>query len=213
MILGRWLVVRGTILGSVVVVLVGLLITSSASFPPPVRAEATPPAAEAAAQSAPARQVQVEDQPNLSGQANGSPGACLVSPNYPQSILQWCDLITRYAGQFGLPPDLIAALILQESGGQPQAYSHSGAVGLMQVMPRDGLAASFMCVNGPCFSNRPPIAELQDPEFNVKYGTRMLAGLLNKYGDMREALKAYGPKDMGYYYADKVLGIYQRYGQ
>ncbi len=40
----------------------------------------------------------------------------------------------------------------------------------------------------------------------------MLAGLLNRHGSLREALKAYGPKDVGYYYADKVLGHYQRYG-
>jgi hypothetical protein len=37
----------------------------------------------------------------------------------------------------------------------------------------------------------------------------MLAGLLHKYGDMREALKFYGPMNVGYYYADKVLGIFQ----
>jgi len=48
-----------------------------------------------------------------------------------------------------LPEALIAAVILQESGGDPSAYSSSGAVGLMQVMPRDGIAAEFMCVNGP----------------------------------------------------------------
>jgi hypothetical protein len=37
----------------------------------------------------------------------------------------------------------------------------------------------------------------------------MLAGLLQKYGNTREALKYYGPMNVGYYYADKVLGIYQ----
>jgi hypothetical protein len=81
----------------------------------------------------------------------------------------------------------------------------------MQVMPSDGLAASFMCKNGPCFTNRPSTQELQDPQFNVKYGSGMLAGLLGKYGDMREALKSYGPMDSGYYYADKVLGIFNNY--
>jgi soluble lytic murein transglycosylase-like protein len=110
-----------------------------------------------------------------------------------------------------LDPDLVAALVWQESGGDPVAYSKSGAVGLMQVMPHDGLAAAFMCINGPCFANRPSIQELQDPTFNVEFGTRMLGGLNAKYGDLREALKYYGPKDVGYYYADKVLGIYASY--
>jgi hypothetical protein len=36
----------------------------------------------------------------------------------------------------------------------------------------------------------------------------MLAGLLQRYGNMREALRAYGPMDVGYGYADIVMGIY-----
>ena len=138
---------------------------------------------------------------------------CQVSNKYPEDIRQWCDLITKFSKQNNLEPDLIAALIWQESGGNPTAYSRSGAVGLMQVMPRDGLAANFMCPNGPCFANRPSIGELEDPTFNVKYGTGMLANLFSRYGDLRDALKYYGPKDVGYYYADKVLGIYRNYGE
>jgi hypothetical protein len=136
-------------------------------------------------------------------------GKCKVSGSFPDKILQWCDDITRYSKKAGLDPDLVAALIWQESGGNPLAYSKSGAVGLMQVMPRDGIAAAFMCVNGPCFTNRPTIAELQDPAFNIQYGTGMLANLVAKYGDIRDALVYYGPRDVGYYYADKVLGIYE----
>jgi soluble lytic murein transglycosylase-like protein len=136
---------------------------------------------------------------------------CNLSSNFPQSIHQWCNPITRYANQQNLDPNLVAAVMLQESGGNPIAYSKSGAVGLMQVMPRDGIASSFQCVNGPCFTNRPSIKELEDPDFNVKYGTGMLSGLVNKHGNIRDALRAYGPMDVGYYYADKVLNIYQNY--
>jgi hypothetical protein len=136
---------------------------------------------------------------------------CLVSGNYPNSIRQWCKLITEYSKKNNLDPDLIAALIWQESGGNSTAYSRSGAVGLMQVMPKDGIAATFQCKNGPCFANRPSIKELQDPDYNVKYGTGMLAGLVNKHGSVREALKYYGPMNVGYYYADKVLGIFKNY--
>jgi hypothetical protein len=49
--------------------------------------------------------------------------------------------------------------------------------------------------------------ELFNPEFNISYGTKMLSQLIDKYGDLRTALKAYGPKDVGYYYADIVLNI------
>jgi hypothetical protein len=153
------------------------------------------------------------NQPQADAAQPASPdnSDCSVSQRFPASIRRWCGLITQYASKHGLPPDLLAALIWQESGGNPIAYSRSGAVGLMQVMPSDGLAASFQCVNGPCFSTRPSMDELKDPEFNVSYGTRMLAGLVGKTGNLREALKSYGPANVGYYYADKVLGIYQSY--
>ncbi len=134
---------------------------------------------------------------------------CKISQSFPKDVRKWCTQITRHSVKYNLDPNLIAALIWQESGGNPTAYSKSGAVGLMQVMPRDGIAASFQCVNGPCFTNRPTISELEKPNFNIKYGTGMLAGLLDKYGDMREALKYYGPVNVGYSYADKVLNIYQ----
>ena len=137
-----------------------------------------------------------------------SAGGCSISQKFPHSVQQWCELIERYAAENGLDPNLISAVMLQESGGQADAYSKSGAVGLLQVMPRDGLAASFMCVNGPCFADRPSINELYDPETNVSYGANMLSGLIKRYGNIRDALKAYGPKDVGYYYADIVLGIF-----
>lgn len=101
--------------------------------------------------------------------------------------------------------------MLVESGGQSEIISSSGAVGLMQIMPKDGIASTFMCINGPCFANRPTTEELKDPDFNVDYGCRMLAGLIDKLGSEREALKAYGPYDVGYTYADKVLTIREEF--
>ncbi len=133
---------------------------------------------------------------------------CASQSRYPEKVRGWCLLIETTSAEYGLDPLLIAAVMLIESGGQPEVISRSGAVGLMQVMPRDGIATSFQCINGPCFANRPSIADLLDPEFNVDYGTRMLSGLINKTGDVREALKSYGPYDVGYDYADKVLTIY-----
>jgi len=150
-----------------------------------------------------------KDEDKKAAKDNG--GKCRVSNNYSSGVLQWCGLITKYAEQRGLDPNLIAAVMTQESGGNPLAYSHSGAVGLMQVMPRDGIAASFQCPNGPCFAGRPSIAQLQDPQYNLEYATGMLAGLVSRYGSVREALFHYGPTGSGYYYADKVLGILAAY--
>lgn len=138
---------------------------------------------------------------------------CSLGGGFPDAVRQWCQLIDRYASEHGLDPNLVAAVMVQESGGNPQAYSKDGAVGLLQVMPRDGKAAGFQCINGPCFADRPSTDELFNPEFNVAYGARMLSGLIQKKGDVREALRAYGPMNMGYYYADLVMGIMGRYSE
>ncbi len=196
---GPSLVLRGTIIGSVLVGLLGWFLAVHIKIVPQTEV------AYAAAAPTPAQPTNQEvnsQEPTIT---------CEVSHSYPDGILQWCDIITRFASQVGLPPNLIAAVILQESGGDSSAYSGSGAVGLMQVMPRDGLAASFECINGPCFASRPTIEELLDPSYNVEFGTHMLARLVNKLGDVREALKAYGPMDRGYSYADKVLAIYENH--
>jgi soluble lytic murein transglycosylase-like protein len=190
---GPSLVIIGTIIGSLLVGLVGWLLAKNIEIQPGVAV------AYAASGSHDINQTPQDD------------GACLVSHKFPEGILQWCEIISSMADQADLPPNLVAAVILQESGGDATAYSASGAVGLMQVMPRDGIAASFECVNGPCFTNRPSIQELQDPQFNIEYGTNMLSGLIAKTGSPREALKAYGPMDVAYSYADKVLAIYDRY--
>ncbi|HEY9076460.1 MAG TPA: transglycosylase SLT domain-containing protein [Anaerolineaceae bacterium] len=175
----------------------------------PEKGSAAPVSAEQNTMETP--KIIVTSAPSKLSQPGAIPADCKVSPKYPAAVRQWCSLIQKYAAQNNLNPDLIAALILQESGGKPDAYSKSGAVGLMQVMPRDGIAASFMCSGKPCFANRPSTQELLDPQFNIEYGTRYLGGLVKKYGNIRDALKAYGPMDMGYRYADIVLMHLNRY--
>lgn len=134
---------------------------------------------------------------------------CELSAQFSVEIRQWCSLITSTSYAAGLDPNLVAAVIQIESAGNPDAYSNSGAVGLMQVMPRDGLAANFHCINGPCFASRPAMAELFDPAFNISYGTAMLSSLVNKNQNLRDGLYAYGPAGVGYSYADSVLQVYQ----
>jgi soluble lytic murein transglycosylase-like protein len=189
---GPSLVIQGTIIGSLVLALLGWLLAKHIEILP---------SADVAYAASP---TQISEQP-------AAVEACEVSTSYPEGILQWCEAITALAKQAELPPDLIAAVILQESGGDASAYSSSGAVGLMQVMPRDGIAAAFECINGPCFASRPTIEELQDPSFNIEYGSQMLAGLIGRLGNLREALKSYGPMDADYRYADTVLAIYENY--
>lgn len=140
-----------------------------------------------------------------------SKAECSLPASYPESIQQWCALIEKWAAYYGVDAHLIAALILQESGGNAQIISSSGAVGLMQVMPNDGIAAGFYCINGPCFANRPSTIELQDADFNIQNGTAILSGLNARNGNIRDALYRYGPMDVGYSYADTILAIYENY--
>ena len=146
---------------------------------------------------------------------------CEISPSYPQITQQWCGLITYYAKERGLDPNLIAALLQVESyGGNPEACdddsghmvingiaicgSRDGAIGLMQVMPRDGISGRKY---GALFADRPTSLELLNPEINIAYGTKMLQNG-GAASNAREALFHYGPSGVGYSYADSVLAIY-----
>jgi soluble lytic murein transglycosylase-like protein len=134
---------------------------------------------------------------------------CNISGQFPEVVQQWCTLITSNAQETGVDANLIAVVIQVESAGVADAYSNNGAVGLMQVMPRDGLAANFQCINGPCFASRPTMDELFDPEFNIQYGTQLLSGYIQKNKNLRDGLLSYGPTGVGYSYADEVLRVYQ----
>lgn len=192
----RIIVVPAVFIGCLIVIWVG---TVAASKMPSQALMAPTQTAISAAQTAEVEPV--ED--NL---------GCTLSIHYPAEVLQWCNLIEAAAHETGLPANLIAAVMLQESGGASDVISVSGAVGLLQVMPRDGIAADFMCINGPCFASRPTIEELLDPAYNIQFGSQMLAGLVSRHGSYREALFRYGPSDIGYYYADLVLKIWENYG-
>lgn len=186
-----------------ILICIAALVLGTRAWTPPIKAEAAtvqPQAEEGSATSAEAANPQENS------------GECSLSGRVIEGVRQWCVQIEQISTKYGLDPSLVAAVMSQESGGQAEIISASGAVGLMQVMPSDGIAAGFNCVNGPCFAKRPTTADLLDPVFNLDYGVRMLAGLLEKYGNLRDALMAYGPYNIGYAYADKVLAIKEAIG-
>jgi soluble lytic murein transglycosylase-like protein len=87
-------------------------------------------------------------------------------------------LVTTAATAQSLNPDLLRAVIRQESGFRPCAVSSKGALGLMQLMP--ATAEQF------------GIKEPFDPRRNVEGGARLLKELLTRYGgDLARALGAY----------------------
>ncbi len=89
-------------------------------------------------------------------------------------------MIDRFAGDYGLDPDLVHALIRVESAYDPQAVSHAGAVGLMQVMPETAVDYGIDSID-----------QLFEPETNLHTGMRHLKRLLEKYDGIGAAVMAY----------------------
>lgn len=160
-----------------------------------------------------AQNLQVKAAGTNYREAEAGAGACRIAPDYEAAIRRWESLICRAAGKYNIEGNLIASIIKKESGGDPMVISKDGAVGLMQIMPKDGIAANFRCKDGPCFADRPLTLQLIDAAYNIDYGTKMLKDLIDYFGgDIREALKWYGPKDAGYSYADGVLEEWKKHG-
>lgn len=87
------------------------------------------------------------------------------------TLHQYEDTVNAQADLNGIDPWLVAAVIMVESSGDPNAVNKtSKATGLMQVMPFEA---------GDVFSGRPTIEELKDPDTNIAWGCRILGdGLL-----------------------------------
>src|SRR5262249_2561965 len=63
------------------------------------------------------------------------PNTGAASDRMVDKIREFEPYIRAAADRYGLPPELIAGVIWQESRGNPRAVSHCGAMGLMQLMP------------------------------------------------------------------------------
>jgi hypothetical protein len=100
---------------------------------------------------------------------------------WQSNITQWADLITKYSGDNGLDPNFVAALIEEESKGNPRLISRAGAVGLMQIMPYE---------RG--FTWRPNTRTLLKPEANIEWGTNTLNEVIRQaQGRLTLAVLAY----------------------
>ena len=100
--------------------------------------------------------------------------------------LRYEQIVRGHARHYDLDAALLAAVIYQESKFHTNAHSKSGAIGLMQLLPRtaEGIA---LHTGGTAFR----VDDLYDPEINVRYGAWYLRHLVDKYGDEETALAAY----------------------
>jgi soluble lytic murein transglycosylase len=99
--------------------------------------------------------------------------------------LPYAPLIRYYAGRYGLNPMLLASLIRQESGFQPDAISGAGAIGLAQLMPFTALKWSRML---RLWYSR---GRLLDPQYNLALGGAYLQALIKEFHSPEAALAAY----------------------
>ena len=87
-------------------------------------------------------------------------------------------IILRVARRHKVDPTMVKAIIMAESSFNPRAISKSGALGLMQLMPK---TAKSLGVN-----------DAFDPENNINAGVLYFKTLLNEFrGDVELALAAY----------------------
>ncbi|MEW6530511.1 MAG: transglycosylase SLT domain-containing protein [Thermodesulfobacteriota bacterium] len=93
----------------------------------------------------------------------------------------------RTAEKHSVDPNLIWALIRQESRYDPDAVSPAGALGLMQVMPR---SAGLPQEKGK--TSAKTIGQLLHPESNLAAGIRILSGNLRSFnGKLIPAIASY----------------------
>ena len=104
----------------------------------------------------------------------------------------------RAAGQVGLDPLLVLAVIAVESRFNPIAESGMGAKGLMQIIPKYHRAKLL---------ERGGEDAVLDPESNIHVGTRILQEYVYRTGSLEAGLQFYNgaSRDESAQYAQKVM--------
>ena len=82
------------------------------------------------------------------------------------------ELIAKASAKHGVPPQLIKAIIWQETKFRPNMRGKAGEIGLMQIRPE---TAVLEWQRGNKLSFTPTEAQLFDPETNIDIGTWYLA--------------------------------------
>nr|WP_225708671.1 lytic transglycosylase domain-containing protein [Bradyrhizobium cenepequi] len=113
------------------------------------------------------------------------------SPAQAQQRSQYEALIAAHAQANLVPDALVHRVIVRESKYRPNLIGRGGAIGLMQIKLATARGLGY----------RGDVAGLRDPETNLTYGIKYLAGAYRAAGGNHDrAVRYYAG---GYYYAAK----------
>ncbi|MBR2861215.1 MAG: lytic transglycosylase domain-containing protein [Clostridia bacterium] len=106
--------------------------------------------------------------------------------------IKFQEQVEKYSAEYSLDKYLVYAIINTESGFDPEAESHAGAIGLMQLMPD---TASWL---NEKYSLGYDEINLKDPDQNVRMGCCYLAYLSNRFSSPELVFAAYngGPNNV-----------------
>ncbi len=100
---------------------------------------------------------------------------------------RWAHEFVLYGEQLHVSPKLLVAIAYAESEFNPRAYSHAGAIGLMQVVPS---RSSWREYEPRC--GRMTARNLHEPQINICFGAHIYREFLTRHhGDTDHALAAY----------------------
>ena len=108
------------------------------------------------------------------------------------------EMIDDIAVRSGVDPNIVKAIIKEESGGNPSAIGDNGeSIGLMQIQPKHHQKRM----------EELGIVSLFDPQENVILGCAILSDLYDKYGNYEDALSVYNSGNTvdGRDYAERIL--------
>lgn len=103
---------------------------------------------------------------------------------------EYVGYIIDISEQYGVAPELIEAIIEAESGGDADAVSPHGAIGLMQIVPKYNEDRM----------ERLGVTDLHDPYSNILVGTDLLMEYADRYEDLPTVLMCYNEGE----YSDAV---------
>ncbi|MBR1676155.1 MAG: lytic transglycosylase domain-containing protein [Clostridia bacterium] len=115
---------------------------------------------------------------------------------------KYSENVCFFADKYGVERNFVYSVIKCESSFKENAVSDSGAVGIMQIMPKTADFISENFFDGKDY-------DLFNVDINIEFGVRYIAYLYEKFGDKRSVLAAYnaGEGNVKKWLSDKKYSV------